>query len=126
MIEPAAAAFELELTVPSWFKIAACPPPLPLTLKIPGAAITTGSLMGPMVSLASTSTKAKDSAASSNGTAALIWQLEAYSTGAGNPSTRTDGLDPKPDPNRETISPGLTAPFGKLEGKPGIILAELT
>src|ERR1700743_2501965 len=102
MIEPRGAGFEAELTLPFWLMTAAWPVPDPFSTKIPGTAATTGSRTGPSVwEPATTLTDAEAVAKGAegegtpavrvNGTTALIWQFDAYRTGAGNPSKVTEG-----------------------------------
>jgi hypothetical protein len=87
MMEPRGAGFEAELMDPSWLIAAARPVPVPVTVKMPGAAAKTGNSIGPMVSPpATTLTKVEDvekgpvnggfSGLMENGTTALIWQLD--------------------------------------------------
>src|SRR5580692_10635011 len=116
-IEPRAAGLVDEFTLEFWFRTAAWPPPLALIVKMPGTATTTGSWTGPSVSSpAWTVTNVGIVGITSNGTTALIWQLDAYRTVAGNWPKLTAGLvDPKPLPNRVTISPGATAPVRYCE-----------
>src|SRR3984957_14365943 len=99
-MEPRGAGFEGEFTVGSWFRIAAWPLPLAFVVKMPGTEATTGSFTGPSVwPPAWTATSVDRPGVTSNGTTALIWQLDVYRTGAANGPKLTDGLDdPKPLP----------------------------
>ena len=86
MIEPRGAGFEALLIVPSWLMTAAWPVPVPLTVKMPGTAATTGSCMKPIVWPPERTLTNVDDVEKGpkegmpglieNGTTALIWQFE--------------------------------------------------